>query len=98
MWYPLTRICPVYWLSIGAMFSLVVDPLVDLEILALDDDVGSGDRLKTLAYVSIDRAGRFRARAALCRSGETVEEKLYGTEALSMGWTWDVKIFTFSST
>ena len=38
-----------------------------------------------------------RARAALWRSGETVDEKLYGTEEESRGWTSDSRIFTFSS-
>jgi len=33
----------------------------------------------------------------LWRSGETVDEKLYGTEEESRGWTSDSRIFTFSS-
>jgi hypothetical protein len=33
----------------------------------------------------------------LWRSGESVDEKLYGTEEESRGWTSDSRIFTFSS-
>lgn len=38
-----------------------------------------------------------RARAALWRSGEAVDEKLYGTEEESRGCTSDSRIFIFSS-
>lgn len=32
-----------------------------------------------------ERAGRFKARAALCRRGFTLEEKMYGAESESRG-------------
>lgn len=50
-----------------------------------------------MRYDLEERAGRLRARAALCRSGQVVEEKLYGTELASIGWTCELRILTFSS-
>jgi hypothetical protein len=81
------------------MFSFIADPFADLEFLLdmMEGVAEGGEKLKTLLYVSMARAGKLSARAALCKRGESVEEKLYGTDALSMGWTCEVKIFTFSS-
>jgi hypothetical protein len=46
-----------------------------------------GDKPNVDRYDNEDRAGRDSARAALCKRGQVVEEKLYGTELLSIGWT-----------
>ena len=48
-------------------------------------------------YESFERAGRFKARPALRRSGFAVVEKLYGAELLSKVCTWESSIFRFSS-
>jgi hypothetical protein len=50
---------------------------VDFEpLLEAEEEVGGAEILKTLLNVSEERAGRLRARAALCSRGEMVEEKL----------------------
>jgi len=50
---------------------------VDFEALLEMKEAGGGtERLGTLLNISDDRAGRLRARAALCSKGETVDEKL----------------------
>lgn len=66
MLYPLTRICPVYCTSIGGDASLLMLPL----LLDLDERLVDG---LTLAFAipkaelkfSEERAGKFKARAAL---------------------------------
>jgi hypothetical protein len=66
----------------------------------LEEDIdgeATGDKPKRDRYDRCERAGSMRARAALCNAGDIVEEKLYGTELASIGWTCDVSIFTFSS-
>lgn len=52
--------------------------LVDFDTLLeeAEEAIGGGELLKAMLNVSDDRAGRLRARAALCNRGETVEEKL----------------------
>jgi hypothetical protein len=89
--YPLTRTCPVYLSSsVGTLM-----PFVDLVEDTMEANGVGG--VKSERYDFGERAGRLSALAALWRSGDVVEEKLYGTELLSIGWTWDVKILTFSS-
>ena len=48
-------------------------------------------------YDFVERAGRLKARAALCSNGFALEEKMYGDESESRGWTLSVRILTFSS-
>ena len=38
-------------------------------------------------YDFVERAGRLKARAALCSNGFVLEEKMYGAESESRGWT-----------
>ena len=59
MLYPLTRICPVYCTSIGEASALVLDERLD-DGVALDVGIP-----KAVLKFSEDRAGKFRARAAL---------------------------------
>jgi hypothetical protein len=50
---------------------------VDFETLLEEtEEVGGAEISKTVLNVSDERAGRLRARAALCSRGERVEEKL----------------------
>jgi hypothetical protein len=80
MLYPLTSIWPVYLPSIGARLS----PRVEDDPLGFEErpeeemevEIWGGDRPNTEWYDSEDLAGRFKARAALCNSGDIVEEKL----------------------
>jgi len=98
IWYPLTTICPVYLSSTGGISGFAEPFNFDEYTLSVTDaETGGGDSPKAEWNVCCERAGRFRARAALCSSGECVEEKLYGTELLSRGCTWAVAILTFSS-
>lgn len=61
-------------------FSLLVDDEADDFDDRIDDatedETGGGDNPKAEWNVSCERAGRLSARAALCRRGDTVEEKL----------------------
>lgn len=73
--YPLTRICPVYLSSRAFVLMPLLGDDIRLEEAA-DGPVGVGRLLKSVRYDFDERAGRLRARAALCRSGQEVEEKL----------------------
>ena len=65
MLYPLTRMCPVYCMSIGGETSPLVLPLLNLDE-RLDDGVALGFAVpKVELKSSEDRAGKFKARAAL---------------------------------
>ena len=66
MLYPLTRICPVYCTSIGGAAS----PLMLLLLLDLDERLDDWIALdfavpKAELKLSEERAGKFKARAAL---------------------------------
>ena len=86
--------CPVYLSSRVCTLMPFVEAVDRLEY-AMEAD--GGGNAKSERYDFEERAGRLSARAALWRSGDVVEEKLYGTELLSIGCTWDVNILTFSS-
>ena len=72
--------------------------VADVDLSELPMEANGVGGVKSDIYDFEERAGRLSALAALWSSGDVVEEKLYGTELVSIGWTWAVRILTFSST